>query len=527
MDKRLLDKEWRVEHLYKIKAKYDPITMTSSTIQFKKNRMQRHFDKNKHTFNIILKSRQLGFTTFETIDVLDDVLFNRNFEALFIAHTQQDAVNIFDNKVKFAWDTFPLQKLYSIDANRANELKVNFGDDSFSYVRVSNSGRSGTYRRVHISEFAKICKKYPENAQEIITGTIPAVPIGGRLDIEGTAEGEQGAFHDMFWEAWNRGEPQFPTQFKAHFYNWQWDDNEIAKVTDENIKHFKESEDWKKFDEYREKMKSRDIQITDRELTFYYLQFVRLNRRWDLLRQECPTTPEEAFIGSGNKLFDQERIAGLEVKEGTKEGDWIIYENWVPGRIYAMGADVAEGVGQDSSTAVILDLTDRPRVVAEFGNNNIAPDTFAIELARMGNKYGKCLIAPERNSIGHTTVSKLKEIYDNVYKEVDFRKGFETKNRFTRPLKTLKYGWITTVVSKPKMLFDLNEAIMNGEIDIYSKNIITELRTYDREDLGQIRFDDEQTRHWDKLIALCIAFQMRTKITRGKTHTYIPKIEKF
>lgn len=56
-------------------------------------------------------------------------------------------------------------------------------------MTVSNSGRSGTHNRVHVSEFAKLCAKYPAKADEIITGTIPSVPANGRMDIESTAEG--------------------------------------------------------------------------------------------------------------------------------------------------------------------------------------------------------------------------------------------------------------------------------------------------------------------------------------------------
>ena len=79
MDKRLLDKTWRLNHLYFIKDK------NKKLIQFKPNKAQRHFRANIHTRNIILKSRQLGFTTFESIDMFDDVLFSRNCDGLLIA----------------------------------------------------------------------------------------------------------------------------------------------------------------------------------------------------------------------------------------------------------------------------------------------------------------------------------------------------------------------------------------------------------------------------------------------------------
>ena len=115
-DKRLLDKDWRISHLYKIKDK------NKNLIRFQRNWAQIEFNKKKHTRNIILKSRQLGFTTEEVIDTLDDVLFIRNFDSLFIAQDLDTAKDIFDNKVNLAWDTFPLKDFYLIPNNYSTVL---------------------------------------------------------------------------------------------------------------------------------------------------------------------------------------------------------------------------------------------------------------------------------------------------------------------------------------------------------------------------------------------------------------------
>jgi len=522
-DARLSSKEWRMSHLYKI-----PDKKTGKVVVFKKNRMQAHFDENKHTFNIILKSRQLGMTAFQAIDMLDDSMFSKeNYNGLFVAHTKDAASSIFDKKLKFYWQSVHevIRKLFTLEKDSADELKVGRGDGSFGSVIVANSGRGDTLSRVHVSEFAKLCILYPQRALEIVTGTISAVFSGGRMDIESTAEGETGYFHDMFWDAWNdglKGVKLLPKQFKAHFYNWQWDDDEIGKVTDEEIENFLKSTDFPAFDEYREKMKAHDVTISDKELTHLYKMWLSLQKSWKLLHQEFPTIPSEAFIGSGNKLFDASIIAQQEIKKPiTIDGDWSIYEEFMPGQFYVMGADVAEGVGQDSSTAVVLKVSSIPyQVVATFKNNRIEPDKFAYELARYGARYGNCIIAPEVNSIGHTTVTKLKEIYSNVFRAVDPKKNLEQKTRFTNPVKTLRYGWRTTGTSKPLMMYELNDALNEGELEVNDATLLTELRTYDRENLSQIRFDDKQTNHWDMVIALAIAYQMRNKVSRGKTKAF-------
>lgn len=278
-DKRLLDKKWRVANLYKIRDK------NKNLIKFKKNRAQQHFDENKWHRNIILKSRQLGFTTFESIDSLDDTLFTKNSECLLIAHNLDAAKAIFDKKIDLAWKNLRpgIQELYRVDANTAQALKFEFGDGSFSTIAVDTSGRSGTFNRVHVTEFADLCKKYPQRARDIIEGTIPAVPTFGRVDIESTSQGASGEFFDMFIEAWERGEPTLPVQYKAHFYNWTWDDEELSKVEPMEVLP----------------QEFRDYQVlhnlTDLQITYYYHKWESLNKDWNSLRREYPTTPEEAF----------------------------------------------------------------------------------------------------------------------------------------------------------------------------------------------------------------------------------------
>lgn len=279
MDKRLLDKNWRLNHLYSIRNKKREL------VKFTPNKVQVHFDTNKHNRNIILKSRQLGFTTFEAIDALDDVLFSRNFDALMVAHDLESATTIFDKKIYFAWQLIPpeLQRLWKLELAQAKTLKFGFGDGTFSSIAVDTSGRSGTYARVHITEFAKLAKERPDKAEEIIAGTIPAVPTGGRVDIESTAQGSQGLFYDIFWEAWRRQGTPRQEEWKAHFYNWRWDEeiDEIEEV---------EKDLPLEFSDYQKEFK-----LDDWEITYYYRKWLSLSRDWDILRREYPTTPEEAF----------------------------------------------------------------------------------------------------------------------------------------------------------------------------------------------------------------------------------------
>ncbi len=301
MDQRLKDKNWRINHLYKIRNKEGDLVV------FKRNRAQKHYAQNKWFRNLILKSRQLGFTTDEAVDSLDDVLFTPNVDALMIAHNLEAGSSIFDKKIVFAWEKFPeeLRKLYSVDNKTSKTLKFDFGKKGFSSIAVDTSGRSGTYRRVHITELAEIAKKFPKKIPEIIEGTIPAVPSTGRVDIESTSQGASGEFYEMFMSAYERGEPTQNQEYKAHFYNWTWDDEEMAKIV--NPLTFEQMEQGDKFREYAAKH-----QLTPVQITYYYQKWLSLNKKWNALRREYPTTPQEAFEAIAEGTFYGEQLGLME-----------------------------------------------------------------------------------------------------------------------------------------------------------------------------------------------------------------------
>jgi len=456
--------------------------------------------ENRHSRNILLKARQLGYTTLEAIDCLDDALFTKNYSALMVNYEKELAEDIFKNKIYFAWENFPeaLKALYKVDAERANQLVFDFGDKTFSTIAVRASGRSGTHNRVHVSELGKMAKKYPDKAREVLEGTIPSVPMSGRVDIESTAEGNYGMLYDMFWEAWNRQRAPHPTEYKAFFYNWTWDDAEIAQIR--TIIPVGEMDQSKIFLEYQKKH-----ELTDKQITYYYLKWLSLKKNWNALHQEYPTTPEEAFVGSGHSMFDETVITNLLKRShsGLVDGDWIFYEPYIDKYHYALGIDVAEGVGQDSSTIVVICFSEkRAKVVAEYASNKIPPDILAYEVKRGAERYGNAIVAVERNNHGHTTISTLKGMYSNLYTEV--------KDDLVEDKITTKYGWLTTGASKPKMMFELKDAVENNLIEIPSRNILEELRTYDKEDVSVTRFEPTQTKHWDRVMALAIAYQMRS-----------------
>lgn len=290
-------KWFRLNTLYKIKVK-DPVTLPngrkSFVVRFRPNRAQRIRYICRHFRDLILKARQLGFTTFEMIDALDDCLFTDNFQAGCIAHTLDDAKDIFRNKIKFAYEHIPaawLEIFKQIDLKfpvPTSDKGEGYVFENGSSIRVGTSYRGGTLQRLHVSEFGKICRKYPEKAEEIVSGAFEAVPLDGQITIESTAEGREGRFYEYSMEAQKLAlEKRALTQldFKFHFFPW-WEEPDYTLspkgvvVSPAMAKYFSELEG------------QIGQKISAGQRAWYVKKQAVLT---DKMKREYPGTPKEAF----------------------------------------------------------------------------------------------------------------------------------------------------------------------------------------------------------------------------------------
>lgn len=105
LERCLKDPEWRLFSgcLYKIMVKGDDKEdgeeADSFVLPFKPNRAQKRFMRRLWHRNIILKARQLGFTTLIAIMWLDHALFNADQRAWYVATKRAD----FSGKEERMW----------------------------------------------------------------------------------------------------------------------------------------------------------------------------------------------------------------------------------------------------------------------------------------------------------------------------------------------------------------------------------------------------------------------------------------
>lgn len=282
---RLGNDYWRLNNLYYI------VNKQGQKIKFTFNWAQQDLYSNVWYCNVILKARQLGISTFICLLFLDRCLFNSNMSAGIIAHTLEDAQQLF-RRVKFAYDNLPEQVrgIISAENDTTNMLKFSNG----SSIRVGTSLRSSTFQYLHISEFGKICAKYPDKAQEIITGSLNTVAPGQYVFIESTAEGRDGYFYDICKKAQedkkNRTELS-KLDFKFHFFPWYGEPSyrigSNLPLSLDMINYF-------------DHLTTLGIEV-DREQKAWYV--ARESTQKDDMRREYPTTPEEAWEVSHEGLY--------------------------------------------------------------------------------------------------------------------------------------------------------------------------------------------------------------------------------
>jgi hypothetical protein len=517
-------KEWRLANLYYI------VTKDGKKELFTMNRAQKHFFDNylniekPYHRHCILKSRQLGFTTFIDLYILDSILFETNKEAIIVAHKMQDATEIFDKKIDFAIRNMAediKNAYFKINHNSARKIQVimDYGPEegSTSSIAVSVSGRSGTYHLVHISEFAKLCVTYPKRAEEVETGTFPTVPFDGFIFIESTAEGMAGRFYEIFTQNWlsrNKITPQLSqVQFLPHFYNWQYDDMEMKKIY-ENVPT--SSMDICEID-WAEYQKEHDL--TDKEITYYYMKWLQFGGKNSpeaikRLMQEYPTTQEEAFLSTGQMYFPTAKVAlqlqicqpGIKGELSNSEKAEVIFNPYTGGNLevfsmpergcrYIIGGDTSEGLAHGDAQVLYV-INHKTEECAAIYRSQVSPDELATEAYKLGKFYNWALMGVEVNKDGLWVNDALEKMgYINLY----YRKVFDD---ITQKV-TKFFGWKTTSATRPFCLAAL-KAVFFRKDKGFPAPLLNEMLTFVRNIKGKPEAMDKK--HDDVIMAAAIGY---------------------
>lgn len=448
---------------------------------------------------IILKDRQIGVST-----VVESLIYwwtatHKNIQSKIVAHDTATSLKLYNMFRRYYENSNPL---FQPKAKYNTRDGMNFDTDDgvglksqidLSSAENTSSGRGDTIHWLHGSEVAVW-----RNGEELVSGLMQAVPLlpNTAVFLESTANGVGDFFHRT-WQAAKRKEGAFTPLF------FPWSMHQEYRIPARDFKPDKEEKE-----------------LIKDGIDYEQLMWRREKKREfvsnpDKFYQEYPLTDTEAFLSSGNPRFDVKKLIQMEEKcyEGTsvelfEKTEFVPkplpnapLKIWVQpqdGREYVIGADVAEGIGGDYSTASVVDKESHVTVARWRGD--IQPTDFGEVLEQIGRYYNHALIGVEVNNHGLTTIQRLVDMgYDALYRK---ERGIDERYQEY----TSKLGWKTDIKSKPLMIDGLAEAIAKGQIIDYDRIFINECMTYVTDERGKT--SAQEGCYDDTVMATAIAYQL-------------------
>ena len=433
-------------------------------------KLNEQYQKTGKVRAIVLKARQQGISTYCAGRVFWKTYFTPYSRSVVMAHDSATSDALFAMSKNLILN---MPKEYRPATSRSNAKEIKFEHNEAQYRLYTagspEAGRGTTPTILHASEVA-----FWQHDEKILAGLFQGISqaAGTEVILESTANGAQGEFYRL-WKTSERGDGEFMPIFLPWF------------ITPEYRTRAPES-----FEPTEEEQKLIDTyEIDFDQLYWRRLKIAESGER--KFRQEYPSHAEEAFLVSGSNVFDLEKVHKLIPQDPAKkrkfdfdaqmwddhgEGHLELFEYPKMDNGYVIGADVALGVGQDYSTAIVVD--ENARVLATYRDNYIDPSKFGDLLFYLGRYFNNALLAVESNSMGIATLQQLERMrYVNLYKQ--------TKIANINNEEGERLGFRTTLQSKATVIGNLKSSIEDEDIWIPSKLIIQELKDYISTETGR------------------------------------------
>ena len=461
---------------------------------------------------LVLKGRQQGFTTLVTAYQLSATILNRNFQGYTLADKSDNAEAIFQNKAKFPYAQLPdiLQPTEKFN-NRKQFLFEKINSSWAVDTATKDVGRSRTVNFFHGSE----CAFWKDGIASIQAALGEAFTRNCIKIYESTANGyndfqkmwESGVHINCFFEWWRTKE-----------YRFDFPSEEVRAEFLSDIDHKNE---W-----IHERLRwLRDEKNVCAEQLFWYFKKYEGYLDKDLIKQEYPCTPHEAFLLSGKNVFDTAAIlkqierVPRPIKVGyfdyKYDGLHITDIKWINDRngyikIYRLpespsitefciGGDTA-GDGSDAFVGMVLNAKTGEQ--AAVLKHQFDADQYTKQMYCLGRYYRDALIGIEANFDSYPIMELQRLGYPKQYtrEAVDTYTG-KTEKRF---------GFRTTSLTRPTAISRLVEIVREHTDTICDRETLEELLTIIRNEKGRI--EAPEGGHDDMMMALAIAHQIREQV---------------
>ena len=461
---------------------------------------------------LVLKGRQQGFTTVVTALQLAYSITHKNFQGFTLADKSDNSEAIFQNKAKFPYGQLPEVLKPTEKFNNRRQLLFEKINSSWAVdTATKNVGRSRTVNFFHGSE----CAFWADGIASV-QGALGEAFTRNCIKIwESTANG-----YNDYQKMWDSG-----VHINCFYEWWKTREYRVSFRSDELMQEFLHQIDTKKdwiWDRLR--WLRHDKGLDAEQLYWYWNKYEKYLDK-DLIKQEYPCTPHEAFLLSGKNAFDTEVILDRlsRIPKPLKVGyfrydydgmrisniEWVNDKNGfiklykLPNQLnftsFALGGDTA-GEGSDSFTGHMIDAKTGEQV-AHLKHRTDA-DLYARQMYCLGMYYREALIGIEAN-FDSFPIRELQRLgYPNQYtREVQDNYTHKTEKR---------YGFKTTQITRPIIISRLVEIVREHCDTINDRETLEELLTIIVNDKG--RTEAPEGGHDDDMMGLAIAHEIRDQV---------------
>jgi len=532
---------------YLIEMAFLVVDKNQKTVPFFLNAVQRKFldrinsakdeyerNERTHLQFLLLKGRQQGFTTFITAYQLAMAITQINFAGYTLADSTENATDIFEDKAKFVYDLLPrlLQPEEKFNTRRELHFQNKKGTGLNSRWRINTAGNKDAGRSKTINFFHGSECGFWIDLKTSLGGLMEALTKNCVAIMETTANGYN-AYKDL-WDSDNNWENLFFEWWETPEYTYRM--GRKASIFREKVLNSVEADDVQSemWCLNRCKWLKEEKGLRWNQLYWYYGKW---KDKGELVQQEYPCTPEEAFLASGRAYFSTEAITRqLSIERRMQEklppirgnfeyyydtdsmtmdkiidkssirfnenpnGYVYIYIEPQEGRPYGIGADTA-GDGSDRNIAQVLDKTGEQQAVLIIDKDE---DLFAEQIFCLGHMYNWAQVAVETNFSTHPVKVLVERGYPNVY----IRE--KAPDSFTGALYN-KYGFNTSKSNRSSILGELRTLIREGVEKIHDIVTLKEMLTFVTNDRGKA--EAEEGKHDDTVMSYAIGLVLRDKLT--------------
>ena len=479
------------------------------------NQAQKQFIRSRTGKDIILKPRQIGFTTMELIRDIFYALSNPGSTVMIVGQNEATPKQLLSTIKEI------LSRLDDMGKNLGTQLvperksdnvkEISFSNNSKIIVEASkksdhgatSTGRGLTIDRLHCTEVA-----FWFLANETMTSLMNASEYADEIVIESTANGATGYFYEFYNRVKNN---EAGSKWKHHFYPW-YEQNEYKEKFSGPIE--KNAYDATPRDSYEETLIN-DHKISKEQLRWWRQKISSSAKGIVEVLQEYPIDEASCFRLKQDTFLDQEDFEYLEksyIQPQIKrpfnihpKEELLIWQAPTEHKKYIIGADTAYGRGDnhDSSCFYVIEK-ESGHICARYSSNSVSPELFGKMIHEAAKFFNDAFVVIEVLASGSEVISTvLNQGYRKLYKHSD--KDY--------------YGFNTTSNRRTEMFNMIQRFVKQQDPPIIDYEMVKEFRSLILKDNTKI--EHIKGSHDDHILAFMLAQKIREELPKFNNTGYI------